>query len=350
MPYIGLHENARNWARHITAIALFLISDRRCCVLYGPHCKKKKLSFFFLSADGPFDIQSKSWASIDYTGMVTWFPPTVYKSSCQINVAYYPFDEQICKLKFGCWTYDGNVVDLYPISDYADRRDYWENGEWQIVQSPGKRNVVIYPCCSEPYVDITFEITIRRRPLYYVAYILMPCGLISFNTVLVFYLPPDISEKMSLCMSVLLSMTVFLLLITAQIPANANHFPLIVKYLLFTMLIVASSIILTVFVLNIRFRSPEAHVMPKWVRRVFIDIIPRFLGMSRPDNYNKRYRHVGINLTRDAMARGSISLDARKIVMENKGNKYSVRMRADVDAEMDYDSDDDLPGKNRLPL
>ena len=69
--------------------------------------------------------------------------------------------------------------------------------------------------------------------------------------------------------------------------------------------------------------------------------------MNRPDNYNKRYRHVGINLTREAMARGSISLDARKIVMENKGNKYSVRMRRDVDVEMDYESDDDLPGKKR---
>ena len=27
MPYIGLHENARKWARHITAIALFFLQE-----------------------------------------------------------------------------------------------------------------------------------------------------------------------------------------------------------------------------------------------------------------------------------------------------------------------------------
>ncbi|XP_072164376.1 neuronal acetylcholine receptor subunit alpha-3-like [Diadema setosum] len=292
------------------------------------------------NADGPFDVQSRSWASVQYDGQVTWFPPNVYKSSCKINVAYYPFDEQHCDLKFGSWTYDGDVVDLLPISDNADRRDYWDNGEWQIIRSPGTRHRQFYPCCAEPYIDITYTLTLRRKPLYYFAYVLMPCGLISFNTVLVFYLPPDISEKMSLCMSVLLSMTVFLLLITAQIPANANHFPLIVKYLLFTMLVVSSSIVLTVFVLNVRFRSPETHTMSPWIRRVFIEIIPKYLGMSRPEQYNKRYRHVGINLTREAMASGA--LDSHKIIMENKGNKYTVRMRRDIDAEMDDNSDDEL--------
>eukprot|EP00057_Strongylocentrotus_purpuratus_P028009 XP_011682483.1 PREDICTED: neuronal acetylcholine receptor subunit alpha-3 isoform X1 [Strongylocentrotus purpuratus] len=295
------------------------------------------------NADGAFDIQSASWAGIDYTGLVTWWPPAVYKSSCQINVAYYPFDEQHCLLKFGSWTYDGVVMDLRPISQNAEIRDYWDNGEWQIIETPGERHEVTYPCCAETYVDITYTITLRRKPLYYFAYILVPCGLISFNTVLVFYLPPDISEKMALCMSVLLSMTVFLLLITAQIPANANHFPLIVKYLLFTMLIVSSSIILTVFVLNVRFRSPETHTMPRWVRRLFIDIIPGFLGMSRPVEYSKRFRHVGINLTRDAMANGA--LDSSRLVMESKGNSYSVRMRREVDVQMDHDdSEEEVPG------
>lgn len=41
-----------------------------------------------------------------------WKPPAIYKSSCEIDVEYFPFDEQTCVLKFGSWTYDGFKVIL----------------------------------------------------------------------------------------------------------------------------------------------------------------------------------------------------------------------------------------------
>ena len=288
--------------------------------------------------------KSSMWASVDYNGTVTWFPPVVYKSSCKINVLYYPFDEQNCTIKFGSWTHDGSTLDLVPIRKNAIRKDYWPNGEWVISDMPCIRHVVKYPCCEEVYIDVTYYFLIRRQPLYYFAYLLLPCALISFNTVLVFYLPPDTSEKMALCTAILLSLAVFLLLVTQQIPANANNFPLIVKFLTFTMVVVSSSIAVTVFILNIRFRSPETHQMSPWVRQVFVETLPRFLGMQRPERYSKRYRTVGIAVTRDALNKNH--LDSNKIVLENKGNNYTVRMRNTLDCNTESDSETD--GKIRL--
>lgn len=49
-------------------------------------------------------------ATLKYTGEVNWKPPAIYKSSCEINVEYFPFDEQTCFMKFGSWTYNGAQV------------------------------------------------------------------------------------------------------------------------------------------------------------------------------------------------------------------------------------------------
>lgn len=63
---------------------------------------------------------------------------------------------------------------------------------------PGKKNVITYGCCPEPYVDITFTIKIRRRTLYYFFNLIVPCVLISSMALLGFTLPPDCGEKLTL--------------------------------------------------------------------------------------------------------------------------------------------------------
>lgn len=66
---------------------------------------------------------------------------------------------------------------------------------------PGKRTWQYYPCCPEPYVDITFTIEIRRRTLYYFFNLIVPCVLIASMAVLGFTLPPESGEKLSLGMT-----------------------------------------------------------------------------------------------------------------------------------------------------
>ena len=67
-----------------------------------------------------------------------------------------------------------------------------------VLGVPAKRNEVIYDCCPEPYLDITFTIKIRRRTLYYFFNLIVPCLLIASMAVLGFTLPPDSGEKLSL--------------------------------------------------------------------------------------------------------------------------------------------------------
>merc|ERR1719348_2578599 len=253
------------------------------------------------NADGNFEVTLSTKATLFNTGLVEWKPPAIYHSSCEMDVEYFPFDEQTCVMKFGSWTYDGYQVDLrhkdevhkdgvdLPVVDFGiDLTEFYQSVEWDILSVPAKRNVKFYTCCDEPYLDITFNITMRRKTLFYTVNLIIPCMGISFLTVLTFYLPSDSGEKVTLSISILTSLYVFFLLVVEIIPPTSLVVPLLGKYLIFAMILVSLSICVTVVVLNVHFRSPQTHTMAPWVRRVFIHILPRLLVMRRPGNLDKQ--------------------------------------------------------------
>ncbi|XP_022237271.1 acetylcholine receptor subunit alpha-like 1 isoform X2 [Limulus polyphemus] len=243
------------------------------------------------NADGNYEVTIMTKAVLHSDGLVIWRPPAIYKSSCEMNVQYFPFDEQTCFMKFGSWTYDGYTVDLKhkhqsedteEIAIGIDLSDFYLSVEWDIMAVPARRKEKFYSCCDEPYPDITFNITLRRKTLFYTVNLIIPCVAISFLSVVVFYLPSESGEKVSLSISIVLSLGVFFLLLSEIIPPTSLTVPLLGKYLLFTMILVSFSVFVTIAVLNVNFRSPSTHHMAPWVRTVFLEILPKILRMKRP--------------------------------------------------------------------
>uniref|UniRef100_A0A803YEZ6 Cholinergic receptor nicotinic alpha 6 subunit n=1 Tax=Meleagris gallopavo TaxID=9103 RepID=A0A803YEZ6_MELGA len=305
--------------------SIFTLSLKSIICIHKVHCFPliafSSLCLFCLSsAVGDFQVEGKTKALLRYDGMITWTPPAIFKSSCPMDITFFPFDHQNCSLKFGSWTYDKAKIDLLIIGSKVDMNEFWENSEWEIVDASGYKHDIKYNCCEEIYTDITYSFYIRRLPMFYTINLIIPCLFISFLTVLVFYLPSDCGEKVTLCISVLLSLTVFLLVITETIPSTSLVIPLVGEYLLFTMIFVTLSIVITVFVLNIHYRTPTTHTMPKWVKTVFLSLLPKVLLMQRPLEQEKK------NISKETK-KGSAKTPGKAKHSKHKDNKLHKEHR-----------------------
>ncbi|PIO53681.1 hypothetical protein TELCIR_24976, partial [Teladorsagia circumcincta] len=50
----------------------------------------------------------------DKGALVELLYPTIYKLSCLLDLRFFPFDVQTCKLTFGSWTFDNTLIDYFP--------------------------------------------------------------------------------------------------------------------------------------------------------------------------------------------------------------------------------------------
>uniref|UniRef100_A0A131YGP4 Nicotinic acetylcholine receptor, invertebrate n=1 Tax=Rhipicephalus appendiculatus TaxID=34631 RepID=A0A131YGP4_RHIAP len=232
-------------------------------------------------------------AMIDPQGRVFWPPPTKFRSTCPVDVTYFPFDDQVCTMKFGSWIYDGLQVDIQNRTSEVDLVNYMPNGEWELLEARMVRNVVYYPCCpDQPFPDITVVLVIRRKTLYYMYNVVLPCIMMSVLTLLVFCLPPDSGEKIALGVTVLLAFSVFMLAIAEKMPETSESIPLLGIYLTAVMAITSISVVMTVIVLNFHYRGPSRKEVPAWLRRLLLDKSPSGRGwFSRP----ARRKTVGDN-------------------------------------------------------
>ncbi|XP_028399066.1 neuronal acetylcholine receptor subunit alpha-2-like [Dendronephthya gigantea] len=214
-----------------------------------------------------------------HTGINMWLAPVMLRSKCKINVQYFPFDTQNCTMKFGSWTYDGNRVDVKKESDTADLSKYIESGEWKLVAAPVRKNVQKYYCCPEPYPDITFYFIIHRRSLFYLTNLILPLVIISCLIIFVFTLPPESGERISLTITLLLSMMVFMLVITEQIPATSDVVPLVAKFYMAVMLEMALALVITCYV--IRCYHSHTNEPPRWMRKILVKKFANFFGVKK---------------------------------------------------------------------
>ncbi|XP_008995495.1 acetylcholine receptor subunit epsilon isoform X2 [Callithrix jacchus] len=269
--------------------------------------------------DGQFGVAYDANVLIYEGGSVTWLPPAIYRSVCAVEVTYFPFDWQNCSLIFRSQTYNAKEVELtFAVDDDGetinkidiDTEAYTENGEWAIDFCPGViRRHDVGATDGPGETDVIYSLIIRRKPLFYVINIIVPCVLISGLVLLAYFLPAQAGgQKCTVSINVLLAQTVFLFLIAQKIPETSLSVPLLGRYswaaatessredrsgaggppgggagfLIFVMVVATLIVMNCVIVLNVSLRTPTTHAMSMRLRHVLLELLPHLLGSPPP--------------------------------------------------------------------
>ena len=107
---------------------------------------------------------------------------------------------------------------------------FLENGVWDLKDVTVYREIKRYVCCPEPYPELVFTLVLQRRSDFYLSYLILPCMFLSGLSLLVFYLPPECGEKLTLSITNLLALVVFQQLIAESMPPSGDDPPLIGEY------------------------------------------------------------------------------------------------------------------------
>ena len=129
----------------------------------------------FNNADGNYEGSYKPnvllYADIEENQPnIHWIPPAIYKSSCTIDVRYFPFDEQLCEMRFGSWTFDAQQVRIKPEKPMVNLEDYLPSGTWDVISAPGKE---MYSNDTNR-MELVYEFRIRRKTLFYTVNLIIP--------------------------------------------------------------------------------------------------------------------------------------------------------------------------------
>ena len=199
-------------------------------------------------------------------GRITMGCPLILESVCPIHIERFPFDNQKCALKIGSWRYNGLDIDLRLLesTNGIDLKNLEANSVWELKSVTAVRNLVKYTCCPEPYYDVTYTLEFRRKPLYYIMTIIFPCILFSLLSCISFLFPADCGERVSLVISVLVGLVVFVLIVNERTPVTSDATPMLTHF--FNAIVVSTVLALmaTAFILGLN-HAPTSIQVPGYL-------------------------------------------------------------------------------------
>ncbi|KAM9226159.1 LOW QUALITY PROTEIN: 5-hydroxytryptamine receptor 3E-like [Dugong dugon] len=211
-------------------------------------------------------------AYVSNEGCIRYKKPMQVTSICNLDIFYFPFDQQNCTLTFSSFLYtvDNMLLDM--------EKEVWEIADTSqdIVQTYGEWELLsINKATPKMSVgtnikdQIMFYVAIRHRPKLYMISLLVLSGFLIAMDALRFYLSSESGNCAPFKITLLLGYNVFLLIMSDLLPTSVTS--LISVYFALCLSLMVVSLLETVFItylLNLDTTKPPP--MPQWLHSLLL--------------------------------------------------------------------------------
>ncbi|KAI4876922.1 hypothetical protein NFI96_030237 [Prochilodus magdalenae] len=199
----------------------------------------------FSTQESPYvKLMSNSFAVLGQTYTMT--------TACKMDLYLFPFDIQSCTLTLQSLMHN---IEEFTINAYSNAsmltltsKQFFQNqGEWDLVSINMSKTRA--QSSGRQWDQLTYTITIKRRPLLYVVIFLLPILYFLVLDLASFFIADDGGEKLSFKVTLLLAISVLLLILHDMLPSTSDKLPLIGVYCSIIFTFTAISLLETMLVI-----------------------------------------------------------------------------------------------------
>ncbi|GMR55631.1 hypothetical protein PMAYCL1PPCAC_25826, partial [Pristionchus mayeri] len=231
---------------------------------------------------------------------VQFMYPAVYRTSCQLDIRFFPYDQQNCTLIISSWTSSKSDINYESDFESVNLDNFIPNEEWIVISFEVRRIESKFVCCPEPWVLLEASLVVRRKPLYYIVNLVIPTAVITMVAITGFFTAASTSserrEKLSLGIDSLLAMSILMMMVSEQMPTTSDSVPLIGIFYLAIILIIFMGTLFTAFILNVHLQKMYSHPVSPLISFIFFHKFARWLSIRAPTTLIELWDETGVGL------------------------------------------------------
>ena len=200
------------------------------------------------------------------SGNMWWSLKLVTTSKCNMDFRKFPYDKVKCVLLFSSWNHDNGTIFLL---SKPFLNPYKINYIWNITKI--NATLVYYNFEAYKYEhpfsysEVTLHLSRNHESL--TIGLVIPSTLLSALVLLSFMLPVDCGERISLCMTILLTVMLFQQLTSEMVPRS--QLPYLSQYFFILLIILVLTLVANVFIINLHF-SGEQRPIPWIIKKLLL--------------------------------------------------------------------------------
>ncbi|KAM9119441.1 acetylcholine receptor subunit alpha-like [Pangshura tecta] len=197
---------------------------------------------------------SRPLLSITHNGMVSTTQQHQVTVTCSLEMHQFPFDTQMCNMSIASVKYSATdiIFQSNQTSEEANKQSqlyHLTNGEWKFTNI----NIIQYTdLLEEEFVVITYEISMKRRPILYVLNLIFPTCALYILDMAILFSASSYGDKISFQLSLIIGESVLAVILKDILPTSSDDPPIIVMFFIGVFVLMIMGVLETCLLMQLK--------------------------------------------------------------------------------------------------